>query len=78
MTLRWTTWGGGPVRRARPRDLVALAQCCLRADGGMPPADDPVFLRRRWAAPGGVRFGLRAPDGSLLAAGTPDRSPAAA
>ena len=70
MTLRWTTWDGpvpaGPV----PDDLVALAQRCRRADGGLPLADDPDFLRRRWAAPGGVRFGLRAPGGSLLAAGT--------
>ena len=71
MTLRWTTWGGGPVPAGPvPDHLVALAQRCRRADGGMPLADDPAFLRRRWAAPGGVRFGLRAPDGSLLAAGT--------
>ncbi len=38
-------------------------------------ADDPAFLRRRWAAPAGVRFGLRAPDGRLLAAGTTCPSP---
>jgi mycothiol synthase len=65
MTPGWTTWDGdGPV----PDDLVELARRCRQADGGLPIADDPRFLRRRWTGPGGERFGLRASDGALLAA----------
>jgi mycothiol synthase len=65
MTPGWTTWdGAGPV----PDDLVELARSCRRADGGLPIADDPRFLRRRWTGPGGERFGLRSADGALLAA----------
>ncbi|GIM96434.1 hypothetical protein Ato02nite_082270 [Paractinoplanes toevensis] len=51
-------------------DLIGLAERCLRADGGMPLAVEPWFLRRRWAVPEGVTFGLRQPvDGRLVAAG---------
>ena len=51
-----------------PADLVGLAGRCLRADGGMPQAADPAFLRRRWSVPGAVCHGLRTADGSLVAA----------
>jgi mycothiol synthase len=65
MTPEWTTWdAAGPV----PGDLVELARRCRRADGGLPIADDPRFLSRRWTAPAGARFGLRGPGGALLAA----------
>ncbi|GIF21281.1 hypothetical protein Ate02nite_40110 [Paractinoplanes tereljensis] len=51
-------------------DLIGLAERCLRADGGMPLAIEPWFLRRRWAAPEGVTFALRPSEGGpLLAAG---------
>lgn len=50
-------------------ELVALAGRCLRADGGLPLADDPGFLRGRWAAAGAVAFALRGDEGALLAAG---------
>ena len=52
-----------------PPELLALAERCLQADGGMPLATDPGFLARRWAAPGVVAFALRGDDGALLAAG---------
>ncbi|GAB2589500.1 hypothetical protein Aab01nite_41530 [Paractinoplanes abujensis] len=48
-----------------PAELLALAERCYAADGGMPLATDPAFLGRRWAQ----GFGLAAEDGSLLAAG---------
>ena len=51
-----------------PADLVGLAGRCLRADGGMPQAADPAFLRRRWFVPGAICHGLRTADGSLVAA----------
>src|SRR5689334_4798972 len=79
MSPEWTTWSGPATAcgaaacggaSSVPDTLVALAQRCRRADGGMPLADNPQFMRRRWAAPGGVRFALRTPDGDLLAAGT--------
>src|SRR4051812_40794142 len=52
-----------------PAELVELARRCLAADGGLPQAAEPSFLRRRWGAVGGVRFGRRGPSGRLLAAG---------
>ena len=52
-----------------PAELAGLARRCLAADGGVPLAAEPWFLRRRWGAVGGVRFGLRASDGGLVAAG---------
>jgi ribosomal protein S18 acetylase RimI-like enzyme len=52
-----------------PEGLVRLARRCLVADGGLPLAGDPGFLRRRWGAVGGVRFGLRGSSGELVAAG---------
>jgi mycothiol synthase len=55
---------GGDV----PEELVRLARRCLVADGGLPLAGDPGFLRRRWGAVGAVRFGLRGSSGELAAA----------
>lgn len=52
-----------------PAELAGLARRCLAADGGLPLAAEPWFLRRRWGAVGGVRFGLRGSDGGLVAAG---------
>ncbi|WP_433377728.1 GNAT family N-acetyltransferase [Actinoplanes sp. CA-142083] len=52
-----------------PGALVRLAERCVRADGGMPLAVEPWFLRRRWAAADGQTFALRGDDGELLAAG---------
>jgi len=52
-----------------PEELVRLARRCLVADGGLPLAAEPGFLRRRWAATGAVRFGLRGSSGELVAAG---------
>ncbi|MFC6608220.1 hypothetical protein ACFQFC_14335 [Amorphoplanes digitatis] len=39
--------------QAGDTELVLLARRCLDADGGLPLAADPGFLRGRWAAPGG-------------------------
>ncbi|GIE96973.1 GNAT family N-acetyltransferase [Paractinoplanes rishiriensis] len=58
-----------------PDELVRLAGRCLAADGGLPLAADPGFLRRRWQAPPGETFALRAADGSLLAAGAVSPGP---
>ncbi|MCY1138771.1 GNAT family N-acetyltransferase [Actinoplanes sp. Pm04-4] len=58
-----------------PDELLALAERCLAADGGMPLATDPGFLGRRWAAPGVSAFGLVAADGSLAAAGAARLTP---
>ncbi|WP_127501422.1 GNAT family N-acetyltransferase [Actinoplanes solisilvae] len=59
----WTDLNGVPP------ELLALASRCFAADGGMPLATDPGFLGRRWAGAGVTAFGLRGPDGGLLAAG---------
>lgn len=65
MKPRWTTWDADdPV----PDELVELARRCRGADGGLPIADDPHFLRRRWTSASGEQFGLRQPGGELLAA----------
>lgn len=66
-TARDLPWAevGGDV----PEELVRLARRCLVVDGGLPLAADPGFLRRRWAAAGAVRFGLRGGSGELVAAG---------
>jgi mycothiol synthase len=50
-------------------ELVALALRCLAADGGLPLAADPAFLRRRWLADGTLAVQARDHDGRLLAAG---------
>jgi ribosomal protein S18 acetylase RimI-like enzyme len=50
-------------------ELIGLAERCLRADGGMPRAVEPWFLRRRWAAPEGTTFALRLPPGVALPPG---------
>jgi GNAT superfamily N-acetyltransferase len=47
----WVALGGDV-----PAELVRLAERCRAADGGMPLAPSPGFLRRRWAAPGGGRW----------------------
>jgi mycothiol synthase len=49
--------------------LIELAQRCLDADGGLPLAVDPGFLRRRWT--GAAMANLHASDapGTLIAAG---------
>jgi ribosomal protein S18 acetylase RimI-like enzyme len=59
----------GAVVDGVPAALARLAERCVRADGGMPLAVEPWFLRRRWAAAEGQTFGLRGDDGELLAAG---------
>jgi ribosomal protein S18 acetylase RimI-like enzyme len=48
-------------------DLVALAARCLEADGGLPVAADPSFLRGRWLAP--ETTSVRDGGGRLIAAG---------
>ncbi|MFI7543273.1 GNAT family N-acetyltransferase [Actinoplanes sp. NPDC049599] len=50
-------------------ELVSLAARCLGADGGLPLAADPAFLRRRWRAPGIAAIQGRDHDGRLVAAG---------
>ena len=50
-------------------DLATLATRCLAADGGLPQADAPAFLRRRWAAGGVVTIAARGDGGRLVAAG---------
>jgi mycothiol synthase len=50
-------------------DLISLAIRCLAADGGLPLAADPAFLRRRWRAPGIDTVQARHHDGRLIAAG---------
>ncbi|WP_249997920.1 N-acetyltransferase [Actinoplanes sp. M2I2] len=59
-----------------PAELLALAERCLAADGGLPLAADPGFLGRRWAGEDVSAFGLRAGDGTLLAAGAVRLTPA--
>ncbi|MEU8230780.1 GNAT family N-acetyltransferase [Actinoplanes sp. NPDC048967] len=56
--------------------LVSLAARCLAADGGLPLAADPAFLRRRWGAPGTSTIQGRDHDGRLLAAGAVRPTPA--
>jgi ribosomal protein S18 acetylase RimI-like enzyme len=50
-------------------ELVSLAARCLAADGGLPLAAEPAFLRRRWRVPGIPTIQGRDHDGSLVAAG---------
>ena len=50
-------------------ELVSLAGRCLAADGGLPLAADPAFLRRRWLAAGVLTIQGRDHDGRLIAAG---------
>ena len=59
-----------------PSELLALAERCFAADGGMPLATDRAFLARRWAGDGVSAFGLRAGDGRLVAAGSVRGGPA--
>jgi len=59
-------------------ELVALAARCLAADGGLPLADKPSFLRRRWAGDGVVTAAVRGADGALIAAGAVRASPSGA
>ena len=60
--LRWS-----PLTDGEFDQLVALAARCLDADGGLPLAADPAFLRRRWTPPATVA--VRDSDGRLRAAG---------
>ncbi len=50
-------------------ELVSLAERCLAADGGLPLAADPAFLRGRWRAAGVLTMQGRDHDGRLVAAG---------
>jgi ribosomal protein S18 acetylase RimI-like enzyme len=60
------TWA--PLGDSDFDDLVVLAAACLGADGGLPIAAEPGFLRRRWAAGGTAgRAGWDA-KGALVAA----------
>lgn len=70
MEALWAEIGGGV-----PEELVRLARRCLIADGGLPLAGEPGFLRRRWDADGAVRFGLRGSSGELVAAGVVSPAP---
>lgn len=60
------TWA--PLGDADFDDLVALATACLGADGGLPIAAEPGFLRRRWAADGTASRAGRDAKGALVAA----------
>ena len=51
-------------------ELAGLAARCLAADGGIPQADSPSFLRRRWAGEGTGTVAVRDPRGRLVAAGS--------
>ncbi|WP_106126670.1 GNAT family N-acetyltransferase [Pseudosporangium ferrugineum] len=57
----------GPV--AVEGDLAELAGRCLAADGGLPLAADPGFLRRRWSGEGVLSLQVRDGGGRLVAAG---------
>jgi len=57
-----------PLGDADFDDLVALAAACLGADGGLPIAAEPGFLRRRWAADGTASRAGRDAEGVLVAA----------
>jgi mycothiol synthase len=65
--------GSGDVRASAPlsdddfHDLIALATRCFAADGGLPLATDPGFLRGRWTTPDTAA--VRDSDGRLVAAG---------
>jgi mycothiol synthase len=47
--------------------LVELAGRCLNADGGLPLASDPDFVRRRWTTP--TTVAVRDSEGRLVSAG---------
>jgi mycothiol synthase len=61
------TWASAPFDDEG--ELVSLATRCLAADGGLPLAAEPAFLRRRWRAPGVPTLQGRDHDGRLVAAG---------
>jgi mycothiol synthase len=61
-------WAQSPLED--DAELVTLAARCLAADGGLPLAADPGFLRRRWAGSGVRHLQARSSDGRLIAAGT--------
>ncbi len=60
------TWA--PLSDPDVDDVVALAAACLAADGGLPLAADPSFVRRRWAAAGAAATTVRDQTGRLVAA----------
>jgi mycothiol synthase len=61
------TWS--PLAGDEFDDLVLLARRCLAADGGLPLAGEPSFLRRRWTGPEQVSTSVRDRTGRLIAAG---------
>ena len=63
MSITWKAVGADEFD-----DLVALAERCLAADGGLPLAAEPAFLRRRWTEPGTITTSARDPQGRLIAA----------
>jgi len=63
----FVTWA--PLPFDDEAELVALAARCLAADGGLPLAVDPTFLRRRWRVPGIPTLQGRDRGGRLVAAG---------
>src|SRR4051812_26833186 len=50
-------------------DLIGLAERCLAADGGLPLAAEPSFLRARWTGPEVVTTAVHDDDRRLIAAG---------
>jgi mycothiol synthase len=60
------TWA--PLRDADFDGLVALAAACVRADGGLPFASEPSFVRRRWAMDGTASRAVHDAAGRLVAA----------
>jgi mycothiol synthase len=50
-------------------DLIGLAQRCHAADGGLPHAAEPQFLRGRWSGPAVIAEEVRDGARQLLAAG---------
>jgi mycothiol synthase len=69
-TLDWTTIGTGDEQGSGPLldELVALVRRVLDADGGMPLAADPSFLRRRYLGDETTTTVVRRTDGTLVAA----------
>lgn len=63
--MHWT-----PLTGADVDDLVTLATACVGADGGLPLAAEPGFVRGRWAADGVVGRAGRDERGRLVAAAT--------
>ena len=67
-----------PLAEADLDDLVTLAAAVLDADGGLPLAAEPGFLRRRWWAEGSAGIAGRDGAGRLVAAASVRPGPVAA